>query len=147
MRELEEPPQTLVEAGRLRFGSYSGPIADTNLIDAQPWALPMPRPIRKLRLKEWQAFQFGNDRYFVIVALFNAKVLALAQVKIYDRERKQKHLFEQKLPGWALTAPRNLLDSQMQWQRGDTLIRFTSRLAEDRITIDLNIPASPDMPA
>jgi hypothetical protein len=147
MRTLIEPPAALVEGGQVRFGSYSGPIPDTNLIDAQPWALPLPRPLRALRLKEWQAVQFGNHRYFVIVALFNAKVLALAQVKIYDRELRRKHLFERKLPGWALTAPRTLLDSQMQWQSGATRIRFRNRLAEDRITIELDIPASAGMPA
>jgi len=147
MRTLIAPPESLVEAGRIRFGSYSGPIADTNLIDAQPWALPMPRPIRAFRLKEWQAFQFGNDRYFVIVALFNAKLLALAQVKIYDRERRCKHLFEHKLPGWALRAPRNLLDSHMQWRGADASIRFVNRLVDDRITIELELPASASMPA
>ncbi|HVI03601.1 MAG TPA: DUF2804 domain-containing protein [Enhygromyxa sp.] len=147
MRTILEPPQSLVDGGRVRFGTFAGAIADVNLIDARPWSLPIPRPLRALRLKEWQAFQLGNQRYFIIVALFNAKLLALAQVKVYDREQRRKHLFEAKLPGWALQAPRNLLDSQMSWAQGDAAIRFVNKLAEDRIDITLALPESADMPA
>lgn len=144
MRTIEPPPANLVdEHGRIRFGTYSGAIADVDLIDAQPWALPVPRALRALRLKEWQAFQLGSPRWFVAVALFNAKVLALVQVKVYDRERKQKYVFEHKLPGWALPAPRNLLNSQMRFEN---LLRFVNRLAEDRIEISLDVPASDHMP-
>src|SRR5690606_2486000 len=112
----------------------------------RPWALPVPRPLRALRLKEWQAFQLGNPRYFIVVALFNAKLLALAQVKIYDREQRRKYLFEHKLPGWALRAPRNLLDSQMSWSGTGASIRFVNNLAADRIDISFDIAERPDMP-
>ncbi len=145
MRSIEAPPAKLVdEAGKIRFGTYSGAIADTNLIDAQPWALPVPRALRALRLKEWQAFQLGSSRWFVAVALFNAKMIALVQVKVYDRERKQKYVFERQLPGWALPAPRNLLRSQMAFEH---LLRFDNRLDEGRIEIAIDIPASKTMPA
>lgn len=150
MRTILEPPESLVDGDRVRFGTFAGPIADVNLIDARPWSLPIPRPLRALRLKEWQAFQFGNQRYFVIVALFNAKLLALAQVKIYDREQQRKYLFEHKLPGWALQAPRNLLDSQMSWTHGPAAIRFVNKLGEPgggRIDITIELPERPDMPA
>jgi len=146
MREILEPPESLVEGGRVRFGTFAAAIEDVNLIDARPWALPVPRPLRALRLKEWQAFQLGNPRYFIVVALFNAKLLALAQVKIYDREQRRKYLFEHKLPGWALRAPRNLLDSQMSWSGTGASIRFVNNLAADRIDISFDIAERPDMP-
>ncbi len=143
-RTIQLAPARLVDdQGRIRFGSFSGPIADTNLIDAKPWSLAVPRALRALRLKEWQAFQFGNSRWFVAIALFNAKALALVQVKVYDREHKRKYVFEHKLPGWALTAPRNLLDSEMEY---GGLLRFLNRLAHDFIEIEIEIPASAKMP-
>ena len=147
MRKISKAPAALVEHGRIGFGTYTAPLADTNLIDAQPFALPLPRALRSLRLKEWQAFQFGNERWFFIVALFNAKVLALAQVKVYDREQQQKHVYERKLPGWALRAPRNLLDSSMHYQGGGASVRFVNQLADDRITIELDLPETANMPA
>jgi hypothetical protein len=146
MRTIQPPPSSLVDAGRVRFGTFSGPIADVNLIDAQPWMLPVPRPLRRFRLKEWQAFQLANDRYFIVVALFNAKLLALAQVKVYDRQLRRKYVFERKLPGWALTAPRNLLDSEMRWTDGTASIAFRNHLAADRIELEFEIPSGPDMP-
>lgn len=147
MRELEDSPTQLVHGGRVRFGTFAGPIADVNLIDAQPFTIPLPRPLRAFRLKEWQAFQFGNERYFLIVALFNAKTLALAQVKLYDRIAKRKHLFERKLPAWAFSAPRNLLDSDMGYVGGGASLRFRNRLAQGRIEIDLDLPDDDGMPA
>lgn len=147
MRALLDPPARLVEHGRVAFGTFSGPIADVNLIDARPWSLPTPRALRAARLKEWQAFQLGNHRWFVGVALFDAKLMALAQLKIYERERRQKFVFERKLPSWAMRAPRNLLDSSMRWRDGDASIAFENHLAEERITIEIELPASEQMPA
>jgi Protein of unknown function (DUF2804) len=147
MRELLDAPTRLVDGGRIHFGTCDRPIADVNLIDAQPWSLPLPRPLRALRLKEWQAFQLGNPRWFIVVALFDAKLLALAQVKIYDRERRSKHVFERKLPSWAMKAPRNVLDSEMRWAEGAASMRFLNRLAADRIELELELPATDEMPA
>lgn len=147
MRVLLEPPKALVQNGRVRFGTFSGPIADVNLIDADPWRLPVPRIARGLRLKEWQAFQFGNGRHFVSIALFNAKLLALVQLKVYDSLTKSKVLFERKLPGWALTAPRNLLDSRMEWAEPGAYIRFVNRLARQRVELEVDLPATADTPS
>lgn len=147
MRQLMEAPARVVEGGRIRFGTCDRPIGDVNLIDAQPWSVPVPRPLRALRLKEWQAFQLGSARWFVAVALFDAKLLGLAQVKVYDRERRTKHVFERKLPGWALHAPRSLLDSEMRWSGGGASITFRNHLARDRIEFHLELPASAHMPA
>lgn len=147
MRALLDTPPRLVDAGRIRFGTFDRPIADTNLIDAQPWSMPLPRPLRALRLKEWQAFQLGTPRWFVAVALFDAKLLALAQVKVYDRERRTKHVFERKLPSWAMRAPRTLLDSTMGWEDASGSIRFANRLVDDRIELALALPATAAMPA
>jgi hypothetical protein len=147
MRQLLDAPARLVEAGRIHFGTCDRPIPDVNLIDAQPFAIPLPRPLRALRLKEWQAFQLGSARWFVAVALFDAKLMALAQVKVYDRERRIKHAFERKLPSWALQAPRSLLRSEMSWADGPASIRIVNRLAEDRIELHLALPPSAEMPA
>ena len=147
MRQLIDTPARLVDGGRIRFGTCDRPIADVNLVDAQPFSLPLPRPLRALRLKEWQAFQLGTSRWFVAVALFDAKLMALAQVKIYDRERRTKHVFERKLPSWALRVPRNVLDSELRWEGGGASMAFRNHLAEDRIELRLELPASAHMPA
>jgi hypothetical protein len=136
-----------VEAGEVRYGTFSGPIADVNLIDACPWPLPVPRPLRALRLKEWQAFQFGNRTHFGVVALFNAKLVALAQVKLYDRRQRRLVSFERKLPGWAFDVPRNLLHSACEWSDSGALVRFENRLADGRLEVVMDIAETSAHPA
>lgn len=143
MRTIEPPPPALVdERGHVRFGTFSGPIADVNLIDAQPYALPLPRSLRAARLKEWQAFQLGSPRWFVALALFDAKLVALAQCKVFDRETHRKFVFERKLPPWALHAPRNVIDSTM----AHSGLRFRSEFGRQRVTIAVDLPAGPQLP-
>jgi hypothetical protein len=110
-------------------------------------AIPVPRVLKKSRLKEWQAFQFGNDSVYVNVALFNAKVLALAQVKIYDRVRKEKALFERKLPPWSLHLPDNLLHSESSYRKSGVGIRFRNRLSSGTVAIEVDIDATASTPA
>lgn len=146
-RSLQPPPARIVEGGATQFGTFDAPIPAVNLIDAQPFALPLPRGLRWARLKEWQAFQFGDDRVFFNVALFNAKTLALAQVKAYDRRAKRKHLFERKLAPWALRAPTQVLDSRMAWTgRDGASIRFHTHMDAGRIEVELELPGSRDCP-
>ncbi len=131
----------LVEDGRTRFGTFDGPFERVNALDAEVWGgFPVPRPIKAMRLKEWEAFQIGVDRWFVCVALFDAKLLSLAQIKIYDRERREKVLFEKKLPPWSFALPDTLLDSSVEYVGGDVRMRFSNRLAEGYVEIELDAP-------
>jgi len=92
---LESAPSRLVDDHRQHLGRFSGPLQTVNLIDASYHRLP--RALRWLRLKEWQAIQVTTPSIFVSVALFDAKVMSLMQVKIYDRTRSEKIVHEWKL--------------------------------------------------
>ena len=140
-RSLQPARARLVEGGRVQFGTFDGPFERVNALDAEVLSgWPVPRALKSLRLKEWEAFQLGTDRWFVCVALFDAKLLALAQIKIYDRERREKVLFEKKLPPWAFALPDNMLDSAVEYAGGDVRIRFRNRLAEGYVEIELDAP-------
>ena len=106
---LEPASDRLVEDGRQRLGRFAGPFAHANLLDA-PY-LRLPRPLRRWRLKEWQAVQVAGPRVFINVALFDAKLMQLLQVKIYDRERGEKIVHEWKLRPGAVTGAEPLIDS------------------------------------
>ena len=134
----------LVVDGRVRFGRWSEPFPDINLRAADayrlPFGLPAPRPLQQARLKEWQAFQFTNGRWFGIVALFNAKALALAQLKLVDTESLTKYTFEQRLAPWALRYPQNLLDGVAEWSGGGASFRFYFDLAHDAVSVAVSVP-------
>lgn len=140
MRELQTAPDDLVAGGRLQLGTYDGPFRRTNALDADIRApLPWPRAFRRLRLKEWQAFQFGNRRWFGMVALFNAKVLGLVQLKLYDREQRRKILYEVKVPPWRLRLSSTLLDSEVGYRGRRCRVTFSNHLADGRAEIAFDV--------
>lgn len=131
MRTLLIPPTELVTGGRFNYGSFNGPIGRLNPLDANVYQ-PLPRWLKALRLKEWQAIQIGTERYFIIVALFNAKSLALAQVKVFDTSNHTKLFFEKKLLPTAFSSPDNLLESALKYTSKDVEIHFENQLSDGR---------------
>lgn len=128
----------LVEGGHQHLGRFDGPPARVNLLDARYRGLP--RPLRWLRLKEWQAFQISTPRLFVNVALFDAKLMSLLQVKVFDKQRGEKHLHEQKLRPGAFRVADQLLDSETRYRGRGGRLGFRNRLAEGRVEIDVEVP-------
>ncbi len=131
---LAPPPARLVEDGRQQLGRFSGPVR-ANLLDA-PY-LRLPRPLRRLRLKEWQAVQIASPRVFVNVALFDAKLMQLMQVKIFDRESGEKTVHEWKLRPGAFTIADQLLDSRNAYRDRRGELSFTNRF-DSAITIEID---------
>lgn len=134
--------------GKVRFGRFSGAIGDVNLDDADVWnGLPVPKLLRKLRLKEWEAFQITHERYFILLALFDAKLLQIAQVKLYDRQTGQKVYFEKMLPPRSFRTARNLLDSTVLWRSGKDFIRMENQLAQGKFKLSFDIAKKKELPA
>ena len=48
--------------------------------------LASPRAVRQQRLKEWQHYWIGNEKFFFGLAVVNAKLLKLSFAYFYDRE-------------------------------------------------------------
>jgi hypothetical protein len=142
---LAPAPARLVDNGRQHFGRFSGPPGRTNLIDAR-W-MGLPRALRKLRLKEWQAVQLAGPGVFVNVALFDAKLMSLMQAKIYERERGEKIVHEWKLRPGAFAVADQLLDSTTRYAAKRGSLAFTNELARGRITIAIDLHATPQLPA
>ncbi len=144
MAALEPAPVCLVEDGRQQLGRFAGPIARVNLLDA-PY-LRLPRPLRRLRLKEWEAVQVVSPDVFVNVALFDAKLMALLQVKIYEHARGEKIVHEWKLRPAAFAVADQLLDSTTRYADRRGSLGFRNELARGRITIDVDVRAASGLP-
>ncbi len=74
----------------------------------QPYQLPLPHFLQNLQLREWQAFQMGNKDYFMMVAIYNAKKMALVQFIFYDIQQNQKIRYEKKVLPNKLQLPNTL---------------------------------------
>ena len=137
---FDRPPDSLVEDGRQHLGRFHGPPGRVNLIDAQYRRLP--RALRRWRLKEWQALQIATPSLFVNLALFDAKLIQLLQVKVYDRVRATKHLHERQLRPGAFRVADQLLDSVTAYRDRRSALRFTNRFAEGRIEVEVELEAT-----
>jgi hypothetical protein len=141
---FESPPVSLVENGRQQLGHFCGPPGRVNLIDARYRGLP--RLLRRWRLKEWQALQIATPTLFVNVALFDAKLMQLLQVKVYDRVRATKYLHERQLRPGAFRVADQLLDSVTAYRDRRSALRFTNRFAANRIEVDVDVAESASCP-
>ena len=132
-------PERLVEGGSIILGNWTGFPGNANLIDVhRPYHYPLPRAVKNLRLKEWQAIQAGDDRWFVFAVLYDAKFLSMASIVIYDRMLKKdfgsRHLF----PGSRFPLSPRLMDSDCGIRNSHDYLHFSM----DRTARRLNISAS-----
>ena len=140
----ESPPSRLVERETQRFGRFDSAVNQANLLDARYHGLP--RFLRRMRLKEWQAIQIGTPRLFVNVALFDAKLMSLMQAKIYDRERGTKTVHEWKLRPFAFAVADQLIDSTTSYRDKRGFMTFRNQLKRGLIEVDFDLQATRDLP-
>jgi hypothetical protein len=145
VRGFEAPPRQLVDHGRQQLGRFDGPPAHANLIDAA--YLRLPRVLRRWRLKECQAVQIATPRLFASLALFDAKLLQLLQVKIYDRAQGRKYLYERQLRPGAFSIADQVMDSTNSYRDRRASLAFANRFALGRIDIELATEPTRDCPA
>ena len=146
-RELRMAPDNLVTNGEFTFGTFSSQFKRVNPLEAhKPLGTWMPKPILDFRLKEWQAFQLGNSRWFMLAVLYNAKVSALAQFVVYDRERNKKYFFEKILPSWKIKIPASIWDGSQSYRDKDCSIEIISALAKGRFFINVIVRDQKGLP-
>ncbi len=146
-RELKPAPDSLVESGKFNFGTFSSQFRKVNPLDADnPLGMWLPKPLLSFRLKEWQAFQLGNKRWFILAVLYNAKFSALAQFIAYDKETKKKYVFDRMLPSWKIKVPGSLWDAQQCYRDKDNFLEIVSKLEQGRFYIRVSINDQKDLP-
>ncbi len=141
-RPLLPTPPAWVREGRFELGTFASPLAEINPLDAK-FGPTWRRGLRRWRLKEWQHFALVNDSWYLSLALFDAKLLALAQVCLFDRRRGRTFFYERRLPSWRVQLPATLFDSRVSVESGGLHLCFENRLepairGEHRIDFSLD---------
>lgn len=146
-RELFPPPENLVTDGKFNFGTFSNQFRKVNPLEAdKPLGIWAPGPLLSFRLKEWQAFQLGNSRWFMLAVLYNAKVSALVQFIAYDKEHKKKYFFEKVLPSWKIRVPGSIWDARQSYRDKDCFIELISHLDKGRFYINIQMRGYKELP-
>ncbi|MBI9085590.1 MAG: DUF2804 domain-containing protein [Desulfobacterales bacterium] len=146
-REVLPAPKQLVSKGRFAFGTFNSAFEIVNPLDAHsPLGLPLPRWVKHLRLKEWQAVQMGNADWFMLAVVYNAKTVCLAQFVLVDRKNRQKILYERKIVPWAARVASSLAGTETAYRGKHFSIAFENDLEAGRIGVEVNIRSQKGLP-
>ena len=146
-REILEHSGELVTEGKFNFGTFNKPFKVINPLEAKkPLKIPLPKPLKYLRLKEWEAFQIGNKEFFILLALYNTKTASLAYLTVYDLKENKRYLYEKKLPMWKIKLPSSLGNTEACYLSKTFTVKIHNHLDMNRIIIDLNIKDFKELP-
>ncbi|MFA6504906.1 MAG: DUF2804 domain-containing protein [Treponemataceae bacterium] len=147
-RDVLSPRPSPLEHGVPVFGTWDRPFAEVDLLDVvRPYALPLPKSLRDLRIKEWQAFQIQDERYYLIASLINFKYYRMAQLTLWDKETKEKLAFHKALPFGAWYFPRSLSNSAITSRSYGFYFRIHNWLDADLVELDLDVEATRKRPS
>lgn len=135
--DFQTAPTLIVDASGQKFGRFRTAPLRTNLLGAPYNGLP--RCARWARLKEWQAVQLSTPELFINLALFDAKLMSLVQVKIYDRARGEKYVFERQLPPGQMRIADSLYHSKNAYDGPGALLCFDNHIEDQRIHVVLDV--------
>lgn len=146
-REVLRNPGELVTDGKFNFGTYRECFERVNPLDVEmPFGRKTNRLYNNKRLKEWQAFQIGNEEYFVLLCIYDAKFLATAHFAIYNRKNGKRCLYEKLVSSRRISIP-NSLDDTIGSYVGDNLkITIHNMIKENRIIVDAEAHGIKDKP-
>lgn len=135
--------------GRYMFGTYDGAIARINPLDvvtATGVRGRLERAVRNVRLKEWEAFQLGDDSLFVLGAVYDTKTISLLQVLVVDKHAATIRRWEQRVPTPMVHVARGLLGTRTHGRAGRFSMQLTNEIDSGRVTVDASHPGRGDLP-
>lgn len=131
-RQRLPPPASLVDGDGFRFGTYSDPVADVDVL--RRWSGPARRA-HGTRLKEWQAFQLGDGEHFVLGAVYDAKLLGLVQLVVVHMATGRLRRWEHRVPSAALRVARGLHRTRSRGAWRGLEVSFTNDVVERSLRI------------
>jgi hypothetical protein len=133
---FDNAPESVVTKGEFEYGRFGTLFGRANLLDVErPFLYRIPRLVKYWRLKEWQAFQFGDQRWFFFTSLYNAKTLSMALFYAYDRERKRRYGFQRPIPGSAFSFGESLSGAAVAYRGPLRFLEYDCEFGSGRIQI------------
>ncbi len=146
-RPVTSAPEKLVENSKYNLGCFNTPVKQANLIDfPAPYKLPLPKAIKALQLREWQAFQIRGKDHFIMVAIYNAKKISLVQFIVYDVKNNTKTKYEKKVPAWVLQVPDTLYNSTASYTSNNFSLKVKHDLESGKMNLTASIKGFNNLP-
>ncbi|MGD9621892.1 MAG: DUF2804 family protein [Mycolicibacterium sp.] len=148
-RTRQPPPAALVIDGAYRFGTYDGPIPSINPLDVVTETGNrgrLLRAARNARLKEWEAFQLGDDAVFVLGAVYDTKSISLLQVLVVDKHAATIRRWERRVPTSMVHIARGLDHSRSHGRFGRFSVQLTNEISAGLVAVDATHPGHRNLP-
>ena len=147
-REILESRPAPVENGIPLQGTWTRAFDEVDLLDIRkPYSFPLPKALKRFRVKEWESFIIQDENFFLQARLSNHKYYSSAIVIMYNFETKEKLEFNKVIPGSRWRLPKNLKNASLDSHSYGFFFRIHSWLDTNRIMLDLNIESTRKRPA
>ena len=92
-------PDSIVENGKVHFGTFDAPFKNLNLLDAiKPCSSKMPEFMKASRLVEWEAFEVHMDEGALISAVYNTGPMGFSIFVWYDKKENKIYSWRNLVP-------------------------------------------------
>ena len=146
---LTPTPSAVVDSdGRTQYGVFDRPFSSINMDQAALRLGPLPttRGVRQLRLKEWQHYWVGNEKFFFGLAVVDAKLLKLSFAYFVDRELGTFVERTSKGPFRDIHVPVTLFDDRGHFRAKDHVVTIRNRLEAQRHDVRFRAAATTRLP-
>ncbi|MCM1988384.1 DUF2804 family protein [Oceanirhabdus seepicola] len=124
------------ENGTFNFGTYKYPIENVNMLDClKPFKIRTLRKLNYARLKEWEAFQGGNDRFFILGSIYNVKWMAMNIIIVYDKLNDKVYEYKEKSLERKSQIGKGMMNNVTEFTLKNTNIKFVNKLDCGEVTI------------
>ncbi|MFA6448441.1 MAG: DUF2804 domain-containing protein [bacterium] len=148
MRTIKDTPRSIVENRKFHFGIFKTEFSDLNFADIDPLNLGVtPKPLRALRLKEWQHYAITHPDFYFGTVILTAHFTANSFFNIYDRKKGELAEHKRMLtPGHARVAP-SLFGGHSKVSERGFKIEYINDLDKGFHEIRVDIAAGHGLPA
>lgn len=144
---FSQTPSSLFDPnkGEVNWGTFQGQVQNCNLIDIP--GLYSNDDDNEKRLKEWQAFQLGNDDLFICGAIYNAKQFAIIGLAVYQRSTNSHYLYKKFVRPSKMQVADGRLPSDSHFHGGDGKLSFSMKRTEKQgCEVDIYWPGNKKLP-
>ncbi len=104
-------PESIVEDGKVHFGTFDEPFKNLNLLDCdKPCGPNMPDFMKKSRLTEWEAFEVHMDEGALISAVYKIGPMGFSIFVWYDKKTREIHAWRNLVPSKKSKVASQLVD-------------------------------------
>lgn len=143
---MKNAPKALVENGLFNHGKFKTPFQNVNFQESNnPYFFSLDL-VKNIQTREWQAFQIDNTEYFIMIAIYNAKKMALLQCIIFDKKENKKLKYEAKVSPFKINISNGFNNTLSSYNSPKIQFNIQHEIFKNLLEIKINWKAEKQLP-